>query len=467
MNPRNQSTAPSFRSTTTPPVKPGRVLRRLAIIAAFACIGLYLAGAIAGYVWLRYSRGIENVGFFQVAFVRVESIKHAIAAKQLVDAKKAWDEKKYQEAYVNYVSAVRRDPANVAGRLEAVRFFASMGAVSLEVNLLQEGLVLTPDDRQLNENLFALLLSLGRHRQALDLLHGILAPGLAAGPNAILLQTAELQATLAVSGAAAAQTLLARHPALLSEPNASAVVTQVLWQAGEKDRAVEILQRYIQTNPGVAGAYLELAGWQRDLGRLDDAVKTAMAACKKFPADPGPRVLLLDIGASRIFGTPDWTREVAIYLRDFAGRPEAIMRLAELAGRHGWVDLTHTLYEMGAMRHTNLGALALYYEDALLRQGRLDDARQILTEVELQAGGSSSVFQQQLRQRQIALAAVTNDRDGVREYSRKLASLVRNDPDVLGQYRQFYQKIGLADAVAELGDTKTARPAPKPAAKGV
>ncbi len=416
MNPRNQSAAPSFRSTTTPPTRPGRILRRLAVIAAFACAGLYLVGVVAGYAWLRYSRGIENVGFFQVALVRVDAIKRAIAAKQLIDAKKAWDEKKYQEAYVNYVSAVRRDPANVAGRLEAVRFFASMGAISLEVNLLEEGLGQTPDDRQLNENLFALLLSLGRNREVLDLVHGKLAPGLAAGPNAALLQTAELQATLAVSGAPAAQTLLVRHPALLNDPNASAVVTQVLWQAGEKDRAVEILQRYIQTNPDVSEAYAELAGWQRDLGRLNDAVKTAMTACKKFPADPGPRVLLLDIGASQIFGTADWTREVAIYLRDFAGRPDAILRLAELAGRHGWVDLTHTLYEMGAMRHTNLGALALYYEDALVRQGRLDDARLILTEVELQASGSSGVFQQQLRQRQIALAAVANDRDGVREY---------------------------------------------------
>jgi hypothetical protein len=464
MSAKNQGSTSSFRSASGGPATLSRVLRRLGMIAAVACFGLYLAGVVAGYVWLRYSRGIESVGFFQVAFVRVGVIKRAIAAKQLVDAKNAWDAKNFQVAYVNYVSALRRDPANVAGRLEAARFFASMNATALEINLLEEGLALTPDNRELNDALFAVLMGTGRTRQVLELLHGNLAPGLT-GPNAGMLQTAELQATLAVNGAPAARALLDRHPGLRTDPKAAPVVARVLWESGERDQAIAMISSLAQAQPNVYALQALLAGWQQENGQLEDAVKTCLTACQRFPREPAPRALLLEVASAKIYGSPLWQKEILTYLHDFAAQPNAIYRLAEIAGRKGWVDLAHTLYELGATRRLDLNIFALYYSDALAKQSRLAEARDVLAQVELQLPESNVAFQAQLRIRQVATAALLGEKENVREFARRLASLVRNDPDALEQYRQLYARTGLVDALAEFTEVKS-RSGGKTPAKG-
>lgn len=461
---KNQGSVSSFRSTSGKPATLGRVLRRLGIIAAVACVGLYLAGVVAGYVWLRYSRGFENVGFFQVAFVRVDAIKREVAASQLIDAKKAWDAKNYQVAYVNYISALRRDPANVAGRLEAARFFASMNATGLEINLLEEGLAFTPDNHELNDALFAVLMGTGRTRQVLDLLHGKLAPGLT-GPNAGMLQTAELQATLAVNGAPAAKALLDRHPGLRTDPKAAPVVARVLWESGEHTQAIAMIASLVQAQPNVYGLRSLLAGWQQENGQLEDAVKTCLDACQRFPREPAPRALLLEVASDKIYGSPLWQKEILTYLHDFGAQPTAIYRLAEIAGRKGWVELAHTMYELGATRRLDLNIFALYYSDALAKQSRLAEARDVLGQIELQLPETAVAFQTQLRTRQVATAALLGEKENVREFARRLASLVRNDPDALEQYRQLYARTGLVDALAEFTEVK-ARPGTKTPAKG-
>ena len=449
--------------TAHPPTSFRTRLRRLALWAGVVLVGLYLLGATAGYLWLRYSRKVEGVGFLQVAFLQGTAIKRAMAVQQFAQAKHEWEAKNFQAAYVYYTSAVRRDPDNLEGRLDAARFLAVVGARNQEINLLEEGFARSPDDPVLNATLFTLLLTSERYQRLLELLQSNQARVLA-GPNAAILQTAELQATLQAKGAPAAKALLAQRPELRKVTTALPVVARVLWESGDREPAIQLLFSFIQAQPQQYPAYALLAGWQREAGQGDEAIRTAMKACERFPQDPAPRALLCDVGADKILGTPDWWKQLVIYLRDFGARRDAVLLLAELAGRHGWLDVARTLYLLGADRGHDLGLLGLLYSDALLHQSRVAEARAMLLEIEQQSDERIPQFLQQLRRRQVAVAAAAGDREGIREAARRLAALVRSDPDSFEQHRRYYQSLGLAEAVAEFTENKN-RPAPKLPAK--
>jgi hypothetical protein len=430
------------------PVARPNWLRRLAIFSAILLVGGYVLGVTSGYLWLRYGRQFEKVRIAQVALFRLREIRQAIAAQQFVQAKAEWDAKNIQSAYVYYVSAVRRDPDNKEGRLAAARFLAAMGAANLELALLEEGLARAPDDADLNRALFGVLLATGRDRHVLDLLHGSFAAGLS-GPNAAFLQKCELQATLGTNGGPAAKLLLDRHPGLKSDPTAAGLVAKVLWEAAERPQAIQMLAALVQAHPDAFSEYFQLAVWQQAAGMESEALQTALKASQQFPKEPATRILVLDIFSSRTFGTQEWRTQVALYLRDFADRPDAVLRLAELAGRKGWVDLARTLYELGAERQADLGLFALCYADALGNHQKLSELRAVLAEVDAQCSAAGTGFLVQLRERQIVAAQMAGEPENVREYARRLATLVRAEPDLLERYRGRYLKQGMPEAAAQ------------------
>jgi hypothetical protein len=279
-----------------------------------------------------------------------------------------------------------------------------------------------------------------------------------------MLQTAALQATLATRGGPAAMGVLNRYPGLRTDHLAMPIVAHALWEAGEKMQAIELLKSHIQAQPGVNFTYAQLAAWQFESGLFSEAVETALKACQCTPKEPAPRLLLLEVVSAKIMDTPAWSREIATYLRDFAGRSDAIILLAQLAGRRGWPDLVRSLYAIGSARHEDLGRLALCYSDALAAQSQVKAARAVLAQIEQQVPERNSGFLLQLRPRQVLLAAASGDRDQVREYSRRIAALLHNDTDSLTQFRQYYVKLGLNDAVAEFPDAP-AGPKPQPSPK--
>lgn len=431
--------------------------KRLLVILLSAAVLLYVLGVAGGYCWLRYGRDIEEVRVLDVAFARFDAIRRTMAKQHFALGQKAWDAKEYQQAFVYYSSAVVRDPDNIDGRLKAAELLGSLGSTGLQINMLQDGLVRAPEDRRLNETLFTLLLATGRTQKALELLHGSHQAALA-GANRLFLLTVELQATLQTGGAAAAKGLLGRNPELRRHPLAQPVVARVLWETSEKDAAIELMRAELAAKPDNFSIYPLLTDWLRENGQGAAAIELVFQACERFPGKPAPRVLLLHVGTGEKSGTPEWWKEIVRYLHDFEHSREAVLMLAELAGRRGWLDLTGTLYELSARRGQDLGLLALFHSDALARNGRIADVRQVLEEIEAQSAAMSPPFLLLLRQREIAAAAATGDRDAVREYSRRLAGMVRQDPDRLEQLRRFYQQVGIAEAVAELSERKS-RPA--------
>jgi hypothetical protein len=426
----------------------GARVRRLALYAFIGVVVLYFAGAGAGYAWMRYMRKNEQVTYWQVAFLRWRAVRIDMAKEQFAQAKKEWDARAFQSAYLLYSTAVRNDPNNIPGRLSAAQFFTAAGAVNMAIGLLEDGLVRSPNNPELIEQTFDLLTTRGRDQRALALAHRLSGSN-GAAPT-VLIQRYEVLATLNSEGAAAAGRVLAKYPALMNDHKAAPVVSRVLWESQDRFRAIELMANYVKTSPEDYSSWAQLAHWQQAGGMTTDALETARRAVAQFPAEIGPRLLVIELLGQPAPGSAEWQKEIDSYLRAFSARPESIAWLAELAGRFGWLDLARACYETGATKLPDLSMLALYYADALGARGQYADSLRVLAQVESQTTGATANFLVQLRQRQVLIANAQGNRDFVRESARRLGSVIANDQDTLQGVRQRFIKLGINDAVAEL-----------------
>jgi len=257
---------------------------RILLFVAAGLFALYLAGATAGYLFVRYVRKNENIGFVDVALLRWREVRRGMAAQQFAKAKVEWDAANYQIAFLSYNFGVNNDPDNIPGRLMAAQFLQAAGSNSMALTTLVDGLARAPDDPRLIERTFTLLNTTGREQRALELLARRPASAWS-GPNGPALRTYELEATTNLGDVAAARKLLDQHPELLKLPRATPTVARMYWEAKERLRAINLLTAYVGTRPEGLEAYTQLVQWQLSAEMGDEAVATAGLALEKFPGE--------------------------------------------------------------------------------------------------------------------------------------------------------------------------------------
>jgi len=435
---------------------------RLLLVAGIALSLIYTVGVAVSYVWLSRGRGLEQIQILDVALFRVKKVRSGVGAQQFVQAKLEWDRKEYQKAYLSFRSALRNAPEEVEGRLSAVAFFEAIGAVDLAAEALGEGLSRQPENRVLIVRTFDLLLATGRDRRALALLHGRFSASMAGG-NALLLRRYELQATLSADGPDAARNLLDNHIELLKDKDAGLVVARVLWENKQGLKALDMADSYTSTHPEDMEGFVFLADHQMAAGLVAEARVTAMNVRRNHSQDIIARILTLSILSGRGPDERALQDEMRMYLEDFGNRPEALLRLGAFAGKKGWIDVTRSLYELTATQMGNCRMQALFYGDALMQNQRYREARELFANLEQQSQGDAD-FSLQLWQRQVAVAALVGDHDAVREAARRIATVLKRDPDKLEIYREHFAKMPIPEAVAELGGLSP-KPVSQPARK--
>jgi tetratricopeptide (TPR) repeat protein len=425
----------------------GAVNRAVAYVLA-GLFALYVLAVLGAYSWIHVVRKGDQVGITDVAFFRLSQVRHAMAEQQFVQAKQDWEKKDYRAAYVAYVSALRRDPDNVEGRLEAADFFSSIGSVKLEVTVLQEGLTRSPEDGVIARRTLELLTSTGRDRSALDLI-GKLYGNSPRGEIAPTVNIYRILAMMNTGDDAGAKTVLSEHPEVRQCQTSVPALANILWRSGERLAAIRTLSKDLAAEPESFAAYSQLAEWQAAGGMNDDAVTTAKRSRSRFPNEISARILMIEMLSAQMPGSTELKAEIDSFIRDSGGRPEALGALAELAGRKGWIDLDRNLYLVSANRQPDLRIPGLLYSDALAVNNRSEDQQAVLEQVEAQSGHSNAGVAVQLRRREVIAAAALGDRDGVREKARYLsAALLKSDPDSMDAYRRLFEKLGIKDAVA-------------------
>jgi len=429
----------------------GGWIRRVVLIAVSSLVILYVGGAFAGYMFLRHVRKNDQVTVLDVALLRWRDVRRSMAAQQFERAQVEWDAGNFQAAFVAFTFAVSNDPDNATGRLNAARFLQSAGALPMALTMLEAGLERTPQHEALIERTFETLLATGRDERVLELLRQRSAGDYPARV-ALRLHTYELQARLNRGDLDGARKLLLAHPELAKSRDSRRSVAQLQWESKERLRALELLTRQVEEQPDDRESAAQLIQWQLVSGMTADAVRIAELASKRAPGNSGVRVQLLEALALQTNRGIEWLGAVEDFMREFGARPEAVGQLSALAGRRGWVDLARRLYELAAMRESDLTGPALAYCDALIRGNRYREAGEALDQIEAQTLEGGLPFVVQLRTRQIFVAAGMGDRTAVADLSRRLAAAVRNDSGTRELVRRTFQKAGIPEAAEALGE---------------
>lgn len=423
-------------------------LRRRLQIAGLCLLVLYPVAVTTGYLCIRFGLDNPGIGFADVALLRWREVRRGFATRQFDEARKAWEAQQLQAANLAFASGLRNDPDNQAGRLEAARFLVQAGAIPMAISTLEEGFNRDPGDRTMAEQLFTLLLSMGRDTQALELLRRL--PSNLPSAQLLFLRGCEVQATLNVEGPLAARKLLQLHPELERAEAVAPVIAKVWWESRERLKAIEMLAGHLARGAANYPAYAELTGWYLATGMPHEAEKIIAEACGKFPRDLAPRLLRLGVIAERSFQGREWGQELQQFVTDFRGEPAALVQLAQLAGRSGWIDLARTLYELSATRQRDLQLFALAYCDALAVRLRFNDALDVLAEIEAQLPAGATLLLPQVRNRQVLYAGAIGDVARTRDFARRLATTLSSDPQQLEFVRRLFEKRGLKEALAEL-----------------
>ena len=219
--------------------------RRIATVAGLGLFLVYVLFVVTGFFWVNFGLKNHRITFAQVALFRWKEVRRDMAVQQLAQARAAWNAKDLSAAYLAFTSAVRNDPNNVEARCLAARFFVAVGAPKDAISLVEAGLDLAPADRQLMTQLLAILTTEGRDARALELLHGRFAAQLAGSRDGVL-PTYEVLATLNAHGADAAKQLLAKYPAIRENSESAPVVARVLWESGDRLKAIDVLAEYLR-----------------------------------------------------------------------------------------------------------------------------------------------------------------------------------------------------------------------------
>jgi tetratricopeptide (TPR) repeat protein len=127
-------------------------------------------------------------------------------------------------------------------------------------------------------------------------------------------------------------------------------------QRGELDRARDAWTRAVQAAPESAFMYRELAGIERQLGRLDDARTHALAAARLDDRDAATQALVADIEAAR----SDWNAALTAYRRaqELDARTDYRPRIAEMERRLALAALPEAYRAIAASERISRGDLA-------------------------------------------------------------------------------------------------------------
>lgn len=435
---------------TTPAIRPSsRTLRprRVVLLTLSALCLVYGLFVTTGYAWLSYGLKNKNVTFLEVALFRWKAIRRDMAAQQLREAELARKKGEKAAAYAAFSSALRNDPGNSEIRRTLAGFLRSSGASKMAVTCLEDGLESGINDPRFVADLLETLLENGSEERVLELVRGRLAKGCAPEVRA-LLPKYELQATLSTEGAPAAKALMEKQGSTLSaDPDSSPIVACVLWASRDRLAAIDLLSSYLQKGRGNIRDFSLLAGWQQEGGMATAARETAQAACARYPADAAARIILLDVLQ---FGSRDWGAALQSYVSEFGASPQALLQLSEQAARRGWSGLAYALYSAGSARFANLAPLALCYAEALMATGRFGQARAALEQIDLQLPDNNQPLFARLRERQIVTAAALGDREGAREYARRLGNLLRGNDRLLRAKQRQFERLRIPEASEEL-----------------
>lgn len=345
-----------------------RIAAVLALLGATTGLGL----ATAAWCFVRFTRGVTTVGFFDIALpFRWDDYRRKRGDFEIEKARTVLADGQVGEAYQLLRLGVAKSPLNREGRMALAQMYRLVGQPEAGLKVLEDGFAAAGDDvAYLSAYLQALLLA-ERDEQVRKLAAGRLAGLPPDAPAARVFASAAAAACYFRDDFDEAEKLIVQY-GLSGSTDGHVLRARMDWERGRREFALQQLRAALAARADEE-IYSTLAGFLREAGRSDEARQTALARTIAFPASSAARIELVSLysesgDAGRV------ASEIDGMLRDFPRESRAIGRLAEFAVAKGDVALAQRLQAPAAAAGLSPEFIALLPVRARLAAGDHADA---------------------------------------------------------------------------------------------
>lgn len=335
------------------------------VVAGLAVAG-YVSAAATAYGFVRYYRQIDGVRFTDILLpTRWDNYRVARGLRQIAEAQRFVEERKFMEAFLYVRSGVASAPAHRAGRLLLVEMLLAAKRPDDLRRALLEGLRYHAADPVYLKPTLTFLLQ----RQEDSLVVALARRHLPAMPPgsdpARLFALGAATASFFRGNYDQAEDFLGAVPKLAESRDGRLLTAKIEWDRGYRELALVQFRQLAAELPGDQEVHRELAGHLRQHGLMDEARRRSLSLQIAFPALAGPRIQLLY--AYRQAGdNARVAREAEALLTDFADDEGALLGLADFAANAGDVALMRRIANWVSARGLRLDPFAMLLVETLV-----------------------------------------------------------------------------------------------------
>lgn len=357
--------------------------RRLMLSVFALGVASALGLTLAAWVYVYSYKGVKEVGYLHIALPwRWDEYRVIRGAHYVAKAKEMIATAQWRGAYLNLRVGLLKDPANKEGRLLLAQFYSMLRRFELAEQTLIEGMDYHRSDDAYFQAALQFLLQLQNDERVISLAGDALAEP---GASVMRKRTAALYAGMAHTYRGnydRAEDLVVAHR-LEETREGRMLAARIEWERGYPELALlklEQLRAGLPADDEVAGL---LAGYYRDLGRLDEARRLNLLRQVANRGAPQPRIELLKLLAQE-GDEAAAQREVEDVMGHFHNDGPALVALAEYAANRGDTVLVRRIYEHCKAADLPWDVAAVLTVESCIVAGKfqegLDLARELLRE---------------------------------------------------------------------------------------
>lgn len=335
------------------------------VVAGLGVVG-YLGAATVAYGFVRYYRHVDGVRFTDILLpTRWDNYRVARGLRQIAEAQRFVEERKFMEAFLYARSGVASAPAHRDGRLLLVEMLLAAKRPDDARRTLLEGLGYHAADPVYLKPTLTFLLQRQEDSLVVALARRHL-PAMAPGSEpARLLALGAATASFFRGNYDQAEDFLGAVPKLVESRDGRLLAAKIEWDRGYRELALVQFRQLAAELPGDQEVHRELVGHLRQHGLLDEARRSSLSFQIAFPALAGPRIQLLY--AYRQAGdNARVAREAEVLLTDFANDEGALLGLADFAANAGDVALMQRIANWVSARGLRLDPFAMLLVETLV-----------------------------------------------------------------------------------------------------
>ncbi|MFH1496303.1 MAG: hypothetical protein ABII82_00620 [Verrucomicrobiota bacterium] len=327
-------------------------------------LGLWIGGATALFLNIKYRRGFDAVRYTDMLFlpVRWDDYQTARGDFYIETAKQNLKDGKFREAFSGLRAGIAKSPGNREGRMLLAQFFMLWKRPDLAQELLVNGLEQVRPDREYLQTLFTFLIQQQQDAKTLTITEALLRQMDADDESRPLVAMAKATAAFYRGNYDLAEDTLAENN-LSAMRDARILFARIDWERGLRDQALQKLRDLSEQAPDDQDIYAQLISYLREDGRDSEIQQISLLRQIAHPDQPRPRIDYLYILDKQKDEerTQNLIEEI---FRDFPESSEAMLALADFAANTGRPKLARRIYDYTKANDLNWEGPALMTVEA-------------------------------------------------------------------------------------------------------